>query len=147
MRMHHPVSVVGIHYSAADGIKHIDPSRSGSTTPEHGRLLRAVGKGAPRIEQKVSFYVRSKNGKCSRESIICGNHAYEAHLDNIYDVMTDPDNIIERAVAAQQMGDWDAVIGKILRAGYAGVMIDGLATASRVVTIYGRSTIPVKQLF
>ena len=134
-----PTAVVGVHYSPVCGLTHLNPGYSGSATPERGRLLRSVGKDAPQLAQKVSFYVRCTARLPSHENMISGANAYEVRLPNVYDAMTDLDGIIDR----NHGNGSDRIIRAILRAGYDGVIIDGMATDERVVTLYGRGNIPV----
>jgi hypothetical protein len=144
----HPSSVVAVHYSAKHGLTELDPSMSGSATPERGRLLKAAGAKAGVLDQRVHFYVRESDALPQKERIVGGEHpaAYEVRLNNLYDVAADPDGIIERAELAGKGNDHDAIVKAILKAGYDGTVHRGVANDTPVATVFGKGKIPVKHV-
>lgn len=148
----HPVSVVGVHYSPIDGLKSLDPGMagSGSSGVERRRFgMGTYGNGKDPMARMVHFYVRSRDTLPRKEKVVAGSHAYEAVLNNLYDVGSDPDGIIKHAKDNGYGSNSDAIIDDIHDAGYDGYVsaraFQGIR--SRIASLRGiRGKIRVKQV-
>lgn len=147
-----PVSVVGVHFSPHGDLTHLDPSMagSGSAGGERRRLgMGQFGKGGDPMSRMTHFYVREGEALPPKESAVIGEHAYEARLNNLYDVARDPDGIIAKAHADGFGNNIDYKLEAIHDAGYDGVVHEGLPgmDAKHVATVFGvDGKIPVKNV-
>lgn len=140
-----PVSVVGVNYSTTPGLKTLDTAFAGTGSP--GREVRRFGYGQPKTSDKhrMYFYVRQSNDLPVKETSVTGNNAYEARLDNLYDVHADPDGIMDR-LERNGTRNADAVEEAVRKAGYDGVVTKGVANDTPVAQLIGPHNVPVKEV-
>lgn len=139
----HPVSVVGVHYSKVPELKELDTSMAG--TGSAGAERRRYGMGRPQSDDqhRMYFYVRQSNDLPEKEPVVSGTHAYEAQLNNLYDLRSDPEGIIDR-LEGEGRANADSVEEAIREAGYDGFVHPGIANDTPVAQMLGPHKVPVK---
>src|SRR5574337_260292 len=147
----YPVSVVGVHYSHHHGLKELDPGSAGSGSSGMERRHYGMGNYGKQggMKRMTHFYVRTSKSLPEKEHAVSGHHAYEAILNNLYDVKADPEGIIERAEKKGKGSDFDHIIHQIHRAGYDGYVsahkIPGIPSLTASVSGV-KKKIPVMQI-
>lgn len=148
----HPVSAVGVHYSNTPDLTELDPTMAGTGSAggeRRGRGMGRFGNSGDPMDAMTSFYVRNGKELPAKESVVAGNHPYEARLNNLYDIATDPDGILKEAAENGTSANRDLIMETIHDHGYDGFLYDALPgqPEGKVATIFGvHGKIPVKDV-
>lgn len=151
-RSKHPVSVVGVHYSPVHGLKELDPAEAGNGSA--GRERRHYGMGnfgrsGDPMSRMTHFYVKTGVRLPKKEHAVAGEHAYQATLNNLYDIKADPEKIFKHAEDNGYGMNSDAILDDIHSAGYDGFvsahkMAGSPSLTASVIGVKGK--IPVQQV-
>lgn len=148
----HPASVVGIHYSPKDGLTELDPAEAGtgSAGGERRRFgMGNFGRSGDPMARVMSFYVKDSVAIPAKENVVGGSNRYEAVLNNLYDIATDPDGIGQKAEREGYGTNYDRIAEDIRNAGYDGYVYPRPLAGqhARVATVRGvEGKIPVKEV-
>ena len=120
-RMPNAVSALGVHYSGEQGLTTLDSTYAG--TGSAGRERRRFGAGNYAKDAKkgdtrrrLYFYIQTSDAIPVKENVVAGHNAYTVVLDNLYDVVNDPDGL------AKQSMNTDHFEESVADAGYDGVL-------------------------
>lgn len=145
------IEVTGVHYSPVEGLTELRGDKYGTNAAGREKArIDALPEGDP-LKKRSMFYEQTGEELPEKEGVVRGENAYKANLNNVYDLVADPEGLKAKAreYADSQTGhDADyktATERMILEAGYNAYANEVPGIPGRAIVVMGES-VPVERV-